>query len=192
MKKQPTQSATSLPPSPDAERRVRMRKYFIAMGLRLVCFGVGVPGSGLVEAHPDRRRGLPALHRGRSRERRHPNGRVAGRAAGRARARLRPAAHERGRMTTTPDEAARVQLTGELESSAPTCSRAGCSAPRLMGPSTGAIRESTPPSGSRCGRPAMSTSTFLRDYLATRDFPVVVAVVGTAIDRVPDTQAAAR
>jgi hypothetical protein len=38
MKKQPIQSATSLPPSPDAERRSRMLKYTIAMALRLVCF----------------------------------------------------------------------------------------------------------------------------------------------------------
>jgi predicted tellurium resistance membrane protein TerC len=38
MKKQPIQSATSLPPSPDAERRVRMLKYTAAMVLRLICF----------------------------------------------------------------------------------------------------------------------------------------------------------
>lgn len=38
MKKQPIQSATSLPPSPDAERRSRMLKYTIAMSIRLVCF----------------------------------------------------------------------------------------------------------------------------------------------------------
>jgi fatty acid desaturase len=38
MKKQPIQSATALPPSPDAERRSRMRKYTIAMSVRLVCF----------------------------------------------------------------------------------------------------------------------------------------------------------
>ena len=33
--KQP--SITSLPPSPDAERRARMLKYSIAMSIRLVC-----------------------------------------------------------------------------------------------------------------------------------------------------------
>ena len=38
MKKQPIQSATSLPPSPDAERKVRMLKYTIAMVIRLICF----------------------------------------------------------------------------------------------------------------------------------------------------------
>jgi predicted tellurium resistance membrane protein TerC len=38
MKKQPIQSATSLPPSPDAERKVRMLKYTIAMVVRLICF----------------------------------------------------------------------------------------------------------------------------------------------------------
>jgi hypothetical protein len=38
MKKQPIQSATSLPPSPDAERKTRMLKYTVAMVLRLICF----------------------------------------------------------------------------------------------------------------------------------------------------------
>lgn len=38
MKKQPIQSATSLPPSPDAERNIRMLKYTIAMVIRLICF----------------------------------------------------------------------------------------------------------------------------------------------------------
>jgi hypothetical protein len=38
MKKQPIQSATSLPPSPDAERKIRMLKYTVAMVLRLICF----------------------------------------------------------------------------------------------------------------------------------------------------------
>jgi predicted tellurium resistance membrane protein TerC len=38
MKKQPIQSATSLPPSPDAERKVRMLKYTVAMVIRLICF----------------------------------------------------------------------------------------------------------------------------------------------------------
>jgi predicted tellurium resistance membrane protein TerC len=38
MKKQQIQSATSLPPSPDAERRTRMLKYTVAMVLRLICF----------------------------------------------------------------------------------------------------------------------------------------------------------
>jgi hypothetical protein len=38
MKKQPIQSATSLPPSPDAERKSRMLKYTLAMVLRLICF----------------------------------------------------------------------------------------------------------------------------------------------------------
>ena len=38
MKKQPIQSATSLPPSPDAERKTRMLKYTIAMVIRLICF----------------------------------------------------------------------------------------------------------------------------------------------------------
>jgi predicted tellurium resistance membrane protein TerC len=37
MKKPPQQSVTSLPPSPDQERRGRMLKYSIAMGIRLVC-----------------------------------------------------------------------------------------------------------------------------------------------------------
>lgn len=38
MKKQPIQSATSLPPSPDEERRGRMIRYLITMGVRIVCF----------------------------------------------------------------------------------------------------------------------------------------------------------
>jgi hypothetical protein len=42
MKKQPTQSVTSLPPSPDAERHSRMLKYTIAMSIRLVCFIVAI------------------------------------------------------------------------------------------------------------------------------------------------------
>jgi predicted tellurium resistance membrane protein TerC len=42
MKKQPIQSATSLPPSPDAERKARMLKYTFAMVLRLICFLVAV------------------------------------------------------------------------------------------------------------------------------------------------------
>jgi hypothetical protein len=42
MKKQLIQSATSLPPSPDEERRVRMIKYMVAMSLRFVCFFVAI------------------------------------------------------------------------------------------------------------------------------------------------------
>ena len=42
MKKQPIQSVTSLPPSPDAERRSRMIKYTVAMSIRLVCFIVAI------------------------------------------------------------------------------------------------------------------------------------------------------
>jgi Protein of unknown function (DUF3099) len=42
MKKQPIQSATSLPPSPDQERRGRMIKYTLAMSLRFVCFFVAL------------------------------------------------------------------------------------------------------------------------------------------------------
>ena len=42
MKKQQIQSATSLPPSPDAERKARMLKYTIAMVLRLICFLIAV------------------------------------------------------------------------------------------------------------------------------------------------------
>lgn len=38
MKKQPMQSATSLPPSPDEERRSRVIKYSITMSVRVVCF----------------------------------------------------------------------------------------------------------------------------------------------------------
>jgi predicted tellurium resistance membrane protein TerC len=37
MKKQSTQSVTSLPPSPDEERHGRMLKYSIAMAIRMVC-----------------------------------------------------------------------------------------------------------------------------------------------------------
>ena len=36
MKQQP-QSLTSLPPSPDDERRKRMIKYMVTMGIRIVC-----------------------------------------------------------------------------------------------------------------------------------------------------------
>lgn len=42
MKKQPIQSATSLPPSPDAERKGRMLKYTVAMVIRLICFLIAV------------------------------------------------------------------------------------------------------------------------------------------------------
>jgi hypothetical protein len=36
----PTPSAiTSLPPSPDEERRARMVRYAVAMGIRMVCIG---------------------------------------------------------------------------------------------------------------------------------------------------------
>ncbi|MFE5671629.1 DUF3099 domain-containing protein [Agromyces sp. NPDC056523] len=37
MKHQPLQSITSLPPSPEEERRARMIKYTIMMGIRVVC-----------------------------------------------------------------------------------------------------------------------------------------------------------
>ena len=42
MKKQQIQSATSLPPSPDEERRSRMIRYMITMGIRMVCFIVAI------------------------------------------------------------------------------------------------------------------------------------------------------
>ena len=38
MKKPAPQSVTSLPQSPDAERRGRVIKYTIAMSIRIVCF----------------------------------------------------------------------------------------------------------------------------------------------------------
>jgi hypothetical protein len=37
MKKPVQQSVTSLPPSPDEERRTRMIRYSVAMSVRLVC-----------------------------------------------------------------------------------------------------------------------------------------------------------
>src|ERR1700712_4193658 len=37
MKKTPMQSATSLPPSPDDERRGRMLRYGITMTVRVIC-----------------------------------------------------------------------------------------------------------------------------------------------------------
>jgi predicted tellurium resistance membrane protein TerC len=42
MKKPQIQSATSLPPSPDAERKSRMLRYTAAMVLRLICFLIAV------------------------------------------------------------------------------------------------------------------------------------------------------
>ena len=42
MKKQPIQSATSLPPSPDQERHSRMIKYTVAMAIRMICFVVAL------------------------------------------------------------------------------------------------------------------------------------------------------
>lgn len=39
MKHPPGTVITSLPPSPTEERRVRMIKYSVAMGVRLVCIG---------------------------------------------------------------------------------------------------------------------------------------------------------
>jgi predicted tellurium resistance membrane protein TerC len=46
MKKTPIQSATSLPPSPDDERRSRMIKYTVAMTIRFICIALVfiVPG----------------------------------------------------------------------------------------------------------------------------------------------------
>lgn len=41
------QSATSLDLSPDEERRIRMRKYTIAMSVRMVCIVAGVFTTGL-------------------------------------------------------------------------------------------------------------------------------------------------
>ncbi|WP_213814776.1 DUF3099 domain-containing protein [Glaciihabitans sp. dw_435] len=38
--KKPQQSITSLPASPDDERRARIRKYSITMTIRLVCFAL--------------------------------------------------------------------------------------------------------------------------------------------------------
>jgi endonuclease/exonuclease/phosphatase (EEP) superfamily protein YafD len=38
MSKQSVQSATALPASPEAERRTRMLKYSVTMGIRIVCF----------------------------------------------------------------------------------------------------------------------------------------------------------
>jgi hypothetical protein len=42
------QSATSLDVSPDEERRVRMRKYTIAMSVRMVCIVAGVFTTGIL------------------------------------------------------------------------------------------------------------------------------------------------
>jgi predicted tellurium resistance membrane protein TerC len=41
------QSATSLDLSPDEERRIRMRKYTIAMSVRMVCIVAGVFTTGV-------------------------------------------------------------------------------------------------------------------------------------------------
>jgi hypothetical protein len=38
MKKPALQSVTSLPPSPDQERHLRMIKYTVAMSIRVLCF----------------------------------------------------------------------------------------------------------------------------------------------------------
>jgi len=40
---------TSLPPSPDEERRRRIRQYTIAMGMRVVCILVAFATSGWVQ-----------------------------------------------------------------------------------------------------------------------------------------------
>jgi len=42
------QSATSLDLSPDEERRIRMRKYTIAMSVRMVCIVAGVFTTGIL------------------------------------------------------------------------------------------------------------------------------------------------
>lgn len=42
------QSATSLELSPDEERKIRMRKYTIAMSVRMVCIVAGVFTSGIL------------------------------------------------------------------------------------------------------------------------------------------------
>lgn len=42
------QSATSLELSPDEERRIRMRKYTIAMSVRMVCIVAGVFTTGIL------------------------------------------------------------------------------------------------------------------------------------------------
>lgn len=42
------QSATSLEMSPDDERKIRMRKYTIAMSVRMVCIVAGVFTTGIL------------------------------------------------------------------------------------------------------------------------------------------------
>ena len=42
------QSATSLDISPDDERKIRMRKYTIAMSVRMVCIVAGVFTTGIL------------------------------------------------------------------------------------------------------------------------------------------------
>jgi hypothetical protein len=42
------QSATSLELSPDEERKIRMRKYTIAMSVRMVCIVAGVFTTGIL------------------------------------------------------------------------------------------------------------------------------------------------
>jgi hypothetical protein len=49
MKKQPQQTVTSLPQSPDEERRSRMRRYTIAMSIRLVCFVLCIFSHGWIQ-----------------------------------------------------------------------------------------------------------------------------------------------
>ncbi len=88
-------------------------------------------------------------------------------------------------MTATPD-------AGEAHGGqARTCSRAGCSARATW---TVNWRNPTIHSADRVKVwPACDEHVeFLRDYLAARDFPVVVAGVGTVVGRLPDAQTAAR
>jgi hypothetical protein len=74
---------------------------------------------------------------------------------------------------------------------APMCSRAGCSNPATM-----TVNWRNPRIHSldrvKVWHACDEHSDYLRDYLATRDFPVLVAPLGTPVDLVPSPAPVAR
>lgn len=75
--------------------------------------------------------------------------------------------------------------------SAPTCSRAGCTTP-----ATASVNWRNPRIHSldrvKVWLACAEHSDYLRDYLAARDFAVVVAPLGTLVESVPSSAPAAR
>lgn len=82
-------------------------------------------------------------------------------------------------------------MTDAIDDSDAICSRAGCSSPARF---TVNWRNPTIHSADRVKvwHACAEHVDFLRDYLSTRDFPVLVAPVGERVASVPDRVAGAR